>query len=461
MSDTEQFTKNPLAVHDFKDDSLGMEDYCRSLEEYLKIEHEFTEGSLVASLNARFGQGKSSLLKMWENDLHERREKEPQTALVINLNAWDSDYYGEPLIPIISELVDSITEHLPDRDSSKEQLIEKAKDVAWFFAGLANSAIPLDAFGAGDIVEQKKKAREGQKEAIRPDMLDDYRKRKDAILHLKRLLKETIGGDQPKAFVFIDELDRCRPDYAVSYLETIKHVFDIHGLVFVLAVDYDHLENSAMALYGPKLKFPEYFRKFVHRSFEMPKPRPDKLQDFTRELTHYYLENKSTRFTQLDLRNSWGRLPELMTALDMTPRQAIEFFRLLGHLSSSKTDYAQALYVGYGIGMMLMCALKVAKPVIYMALGRGESPHDEIIDILKHEIESSNDYWWFSAYLGGFADYSVGYQVLKSHELLQENETRAEVEESIQGTVFNLWRRRSHGASYPQIYKQIETIALE
>ena len=65
--------KNPLRVETLKEDLLGRESYIRSLEDYLSIEHEFTDGSLVVSLNAKFGSGKSTLLKMWERDLLERR----------------------------------------------------------------------------------------------------------------------------------------------------------------------------------------------------------------------------------------------------------------------------------------------------------------------------------------------------------------------------------------------------
>ena len=71
-----------------------------------------------------------------------------------------------------------------------------------------------------------------------------------ALQKLRDTLREVFGGDSPKAFLFVDELDRCRPDYAINYLETIKHVFDVHGLVFVLAVDYEQLECSAKALFG-------------------------------------------------------------------------------------------------------------------------------------------------------------------------------------------------------------------
>lgn len=374
--------KNPLRVETLKEDLLGRESYIRSLEDYLSIEHEFTDGSLVVSLNAKFGSGKSTLLKMWERDLLERRAAGDNVPLVINLNAWDSDFYGEPLIPIISELVDAVATHVPKQAAAKKKLKEAAKDAAWFMVGLANSAVPLDALAAAEFAEKKKLEREDNYEIARPDLLSDYQSRRDAIRRLKDLLNEMLGADQPQAYVFIDELDRCRPDYAVSYLERIKHIFDMHGIVFVLAIDYDHLANSARALYGGSLDFPEYFRKFVHRSFDMPEPKAEKIQDFARELTSYYLHNQKSRFTRLNLKDSWARLPELMAATKMSPRQSIEFFRLLGHLSGTKEKMQGSLYVGYGIGMMLMCAFKAAKKELYAALGRGETRHEEVLLIL-------------------------------------------------------------------------------
>lgn len=366
MDNTDQMEyKNPLRVETFNGDLLGRESYCRSIEDYLNIEHEFTEGSLVVSLNAKFGSGKSTLLKMWENDLLERRGAGEDVPIVINLNAWDSDFYGEPLVPIISELVDAVATHVRKQEAAKKKLKDAAKHAAWFMVGLANSAVPLDALAAAEFAEKKKLEREDNAEVAGPDLLSDYQSRKEAIRRLKELLSEILGGDQPQAIILIDELDRCRPDYAVSYLETIKHIFDMHGIVFVLAVDYDHLANSTRALYGTSLDFPEYFRKFVHRSFNMPEPKPDRIQDFARELTNYYLHNQRSRFTRLNLKDSWARLPELMAATKMSPRQSIEFFRLLGHLSGAKEKMKGSLYIGYGIGMMLMCAFKAAKKELY------------------------------------------------------------------------------------------------
>jgi KAP family P-loop domain len=56
-------------------------------------------------------------------------------------------------------------------------------------------------------------------------------------------------------------------------------VFDVHGLIFILAVDYDQLEVSAKALFGAGLRFPDYFRKFVQRMITLPKPDESKLQN--------------------------------------------------------------------------------------------------------------------------------------------------------------------------------------
>ena len=454
--------KSPLRVETLEEDLLDREPYIRALEDYLIIEHDFTDGSLVVSINAKFGSGKSTLLKMWENDLRDRASNGEAAPLVINLNAWDSDFYGEPLIPIVSELVDAVTNHLPDGDKKSKGLKEAARDAAWFMVGLANSAVPLDALAAAEFAEKKKLEREDENITAKPDLLSDYQNRRDAMKQLKDLLKAVLGADQPKAFVFIDELDRCRPDYAISYLETIKHIFDMHGIVFVLAIDYDHLANSARALYGAQLDFPEYFRKFVHRSFEMPEPKVEKVQGFAKALTDYYLHNNKTRYTKLNLRDYRGKITELITATEMSPRQSIEFFRLLGHASGAKELIKKTDYHGRGIGMMLMCAFKVSKRNIYEALGRGGAPHEEVLLIFEKLIRQNRNYWWFAIYVGGFKDKNGVYELLKKYNLLEEEDgTLDQVTRKIQEIAYQCWGDNIYEGRYPQFYKQIEAIGLK
>lgn len=456
----------PLSVEHFADDALGLKPFCKKLEEYLIVDHDFVEGSLVVSLNAEFGFGKSTFLKMWENDLKARTEDAPETPLVINLNAWESDYYDEPLLPIISVLIEAIEAQIedPKKDPKFQKLKDAAKDVAWFSLGIANSIIKeglkIDVIKAGEFAEKKADARQEDQEAVRPDLLDDYQKRRDALWDLKRLLKEFLEGDTPKAFIFIDELDRCRPNYAVSYLETIKHVFDINGLVFILAVDYEHLQNSAKSLYGRDLKFPEYFRKFVHRSFDLPEPSNSKREEYARRLADFYLHNKTTRFTKFNLRDSWDRIPELMVALDFTPRESMEFFRTLGHTTSAPEEQKSHFYVGYGIGIMLMCALKIGRTDLYKSLGKAGTPHREVLEIFQNAFDPDSAYWWFLVYLGGFTDLSPAYSILESANLLPDKATKESVTKDAAGYATQIWGRGFLSDRYPQFHAMIESTEL-
>ena len=458
MKKTKQVHTHPLRVETLEKDLLGRESYIRSLESYLSIEHEFTEGSLVVSLHAKFGSGKSTLLKMWENDLLKRRSESEDVPLVINLNAWNSDFYGEPLIPIIMELVDAILKHMPKEEGAEERLKEVAKDAAWFMLGLFNRLGSFDIPTAVDLAEKKKLEREEEDAVARPDLLNDYKSRKCTIKRLKNLLNEILGDDKPKAFVFVDELDRCRPDYAVSYLETIKHIFDIHGIVFVLAIDYDHLANSARALYGDRLEFSEYFRKFVHRSFEMAEPKPDNIKKFVGALTDYYLHNNKSRFIE-SISFHKLELPNLMETTEMLPRQSIEFFRLLGHLVGVKEQSKMSFDLGFNIGIVLMCVFKVVKKEIYHALGKGEGRHNEVLSILTNKMSQESARWWFAVYLGGFYNKINAYKFLKSHDLLNDdNRPEQTVNEETRILAARIWFDGMNDDKYPMIYKLIEAI---
>lgn len=85
------------------------------------------------------------------------------------------------------------------------------------------------------------------------------------------------GVNKPKKpmFVFIDELDRCRPTYAIELLETVKHLFDIPGLVFVVATNTDQLQHSIKAVYGSEFDAQRYLYRFFNRSFTLKKPDLD------------------------------------------------------------------------------------------------------------------------------------------------------------------------------------------
>ena len=72
--------------------------------------------------------------------------------------------------------------------------------------------------------------------------------------------------------IMIDELDRCRPSYAIELLEVAKHLFAVDNVVFVLAVNRAELVHSVKALYGSGFDAEGYLRRFFDLDFQLPEP---------------------------------------------------------------------------------------------------------------------------------------------------------------------------------------------
>ena len=175
--------------------------------------------------------------------------------------------------------------------------------------------------------------------------------------------------------VFVDELDRCRPDYAISYLETIKHVFDTEGMVFILEVDFPQLASSAKALFGSELDVAEYFRKFCHRCFDLPPVTKDGHLRSSRQYVHKYLKVEGKRHSRLELSPGLERkIVELVFAFKMRPRQVQEAFRIVGHTLHTLDDKRSGkILFGYALGTVLLSCMRVSCTNLFKEFSTGGS----------------------------------------------------------------------------------------
>jgi hypothetical protein len=228
-----------------------------------------------------------------------------------------------------------------------------------------------------------------------------------ALRRLQDGLARVFGGDSPKLLVIVDELDRCRPDYAVSYLETIKHVFAIRGMVFVLSLDLEQFRHSVGALYGAGLEFKEYFRKFAHRTVALPSIAPDCWKKAARHYVDKYISVPDQRISLLDPVGDLATwFAEMLMAFEMRPRQILEVFRLIGHTMAVEDPVHEGnASDGFAPGSILLGCLKVGKPEFFRRICA--SPPQiwisDLAEMLFTRLNPRGAQWWLrTVILGSF-----------------------------------------------------------
>ena len=245
-------------------DRLDRARYAEFLTNYLATEGK--QRNYVLNLNAEWGAGKTWFIKRWYMELK-------QHYPTVYIDAWQQDFSDDPLLTVISSIIDQL-KHIagkenPIPDGMRQRLLglfkvggKLALKAAIKKAGLEEDDFSLEEEDANQLVDA---------------LCSNQKERYESIQYLKKEIRQWVEGavglsdgklDYP-AFILIDELDRCRPSYAVEMLETIKHIFDIPGVVFVLATDTEQLQHAIKVIYGEGFHASAYLRRFFKRQFSL------------------------------------------------------------------------------------------------------------------------------------------------------------------------------------------------
>ena len=216
----------------------------------------------------------------------------------VYIDAFRSDHSGEPLLALLAEIIKACTP-----EGSDEKLIEEHKDRIRRItkaAGFLMKTVAKAAVGhvlkqnTDDLAEELQQIMNDDQEADSlaetvtdaaatiashtidatvEALLKEQIEAEKNLETLKACLKE-LAADKP-IILFIDELDRCRPDYAVDMLEVIKHVFDVENVKVVLVTNTKQLRAAINHRYGVEVDAQKYLDKFLKYSFALP----DKIVD--------------------------------------------------------------------------------------------------------------------------------------------------------------------------------------
>lgn len=226
----------------------------------------------VLNVNSPWGSGKSFFLERWKAALS-------QDHVCVLFNAWETDYSAEPLLALITCIEQQTKDDL-DVTSS-----EAGKRVVDLSTNIIKKAAPLIAKGlvrkyVGVDLDDLFGEKEGGDAVdavggLVSSLIEDQSKTTKHVDEFKAALIERLvnaadnRGLKKPAFIFIDELDRCRPTYAIELLERIKHFFELEGCRFVIASDSKQLAHSIRAVYGQGFSSEQYLNRFFDAEFSL------------------------------------------------------------------------------------------------------------------------------------------------------------------------------------------------
>lgn len=349
----------------FKNDILEREPCANILTELIQSSVE----PLVLCINARWGEGKTTFVKMWQQSLVRAGFN------TIYFSAWENDFSKDALVSLIGEF-DSSIQNLKTNAKGDARILDKKFDVAKKYGlSLLKNAVPAAVkaatLGLLDLDKAMEEALAKAAEGLAKDKIEQYEKAKTSVKGFKSALSELaleLGKtDDPEKVlplvIFVDELDRCRPDYAIDILEKVKHFFSVPNVVFVLAMDKYQLGCSIQTLYGAGIDVTGYLRRFIDIEYRLPAPDTEKFcrSQFSRYGFSEFFANRNSGLLREDRSNFERLFIGLFRALNCSLRDQEHCFSLLS-LAIRTTRQNQLLYPSL---LATLIVLKIKNSVLF------------------------------------------------------------------------------------------------
>ncbi|GAA6154185.1 KAP family P-loop NTPase fold protein [Pseudoteredinibacter isoporae] len=216
-------------------------------------------------IDGHWGSGKSFFAQLLKEELE---NKHSTKVLSIYIDCFEHDHLNTARLTILSKTIELLSHGKPEY---KKKILNKISNVAKTLVQVSASAalktvLKINAEEFGKHLEEDLEE-EGDKYI--KDILSQQERVEEESASLKKILSELAQAEAKKIIIILDELDRCRPDYALSVLESIKHIFDIPEMEFVLIGSLEQLKAIIKKNYGD-INSDIYLEKFIKHSTSLP-----------------------------------------------------------------------------------------------------------------------------------------------------------------------------------------------
>jgi hypothetical protein len=380
------------------------------------------EQPAVIALDAPWGSGKTTFVRMWEG--HLRHHGFP----AIRFDAFYNDYQQDAFAAVAGEVI-AYAKRLQVADSNQAAEFRKqaVKVGKVLLRGAARLGVKAGTLGAldyadvealGGITDDLAAAASSVTDDFVRARLEKHDEDRATFETFRSRLAEVaaiLPGNDPKSapttapsdlgeyrplIFIIDELDRCRPTYSLAILETIKHFFSVTNVHFVLVTHMDQLAASVAYAYGSGVDAPTYLQKFYTFAVQLPEQSDRRSTPAVQK----YIEALSRSLVpDAEMKNQWGEVTQFLQIAAEQMRLSLRTVERIATLC--------ALVIGYSKPNRLMiptlvgglCVMKVVRPAMYLKARDGSLHYDEVEGLFHfsswlgsrgEQRAPAAEFWW-------------------------------------------------------------------
>lgn len=282
-------------------DYLSRQPFIKLLKNIIENQSKNNNGYSIA-IDGDWGSGKTWILDALESQLSS------DEYLIFHYNAWENDFYEEPLVALLSVMIEKLNEVAKQKSLYEsvvtELLKEAASDLEILAVGIAKYFIKIDI---DKSIKNKKnlfnRIKQGTKIANDIDSMLPLRK---TLAEIREVIKNL--AEKLKILLVVDELDRCLPEYAIKVLERLHHVCNKMQVFQIISIDKFNLADSICKVFGKNflkttpehniMQFADsYLQKFIDISIPLSNGKPNKSLEVMNGLEKEFCEWTRDRST--------------------------------------------------------------------------------------------------------------------------------------------------------------------
>lgn len=246
--------------------------------------------------------------------------------LAIYYDAWENDNDTEPIMSLIYEISKQLgTLYVFDEDTNVFKTAGAILDI-------------IKGKNVNGIIDNLKC----------DNPLSRFKEQKELDEKMKTFFTDVLAERGNRLVIFIDELDRCKPSFAVHLLEQIKHYLCDERIIFVFSVNLQELQHTIKHYYGDSFDACRYLDRFFDLRIELPPADKRGLYDKIGLNDSYALEKVTQRFINI---------------YNMELREITRFYRQVRtavyNPTHTESGWDFSFSEGKGHKFMLMCLVPV------------------------------------------------------------------------------------------------------